>query len=384
MRLLLENGAIWNDLDHEGMTPGCYAHKFGLAELYEVMVDAGVRAELLLGRLGGWVRLGDGDGDGDGDEDGDEEEGEEEERGEERERGRGRGDGQATKVEKDENKEEDEKRLAQNYTTGEGSPEWSDLTAVTSPEYLSSRLTYQEDRLVDSSSNGVMMAWETDIMKQTAALLLSPFSGATNANTSTTANSTTSITPPPQGPRILNIGFGMGIIDSLFRSHGPPPSKHTIIEAHTDVLCTHLHATSTWAKDPTIEIIPKLWQDALPELISPADGGPPRTYDIIYFDTFAEPYSSLRDFFTEYVPLLLDPLRGRFSFFNGLGADRKISYDVYRKVAELDLFEAGLETEWSVVKVPDLVACGEWEGIRRRYWCLDEYWLPVCRIEEAK
>ena len=40
-RLLLQNGAIWNEVDMNLETPGCLARKFRLWELYEIMVDAG-------------------------------------------------------------------------------------------------------------------------------------------------------------------------------------------------------------------------------------------------------------------------------------------------------------------------------------------------------
>ena len=51
IKFLFENGAIWNDLDSNGETPGCIAHRLGLKELYELCVDAGVRAEMLLSRM---------------------------------------------------------------------------------------------------------------------------------------------------------------------------------------------------------------------------------------------------------------------------------------------------------------------------------------------
>ena len=75
---------------------------------------------------------------------------------------------------------------------------------------------------------------------------------------------------------------------------------------------------------------------------------------------------------------------GRFGFFMGCGADRRICYDVYTKVVEMDLFEAGFEVEWEEVDVGELgeEGSGEWEGVRRRYWVLDKYRLPVCRFLE--
>jgi protein arginine N-methyltransferase 2 len=57
VKLLLQNGAIWNDLDNNNETPGCLAYRLGLKELYELMVDAGVRAELLLTHLDEYEQL---------------------------------------------------------------------------------------------------------------------------------------------------------------------------------------------------------------------------------------------------------------------------------------------------------------------------------------
>ena len=84
---------------------------------------------------------------------------------------------------------------------------------VTSEEYLNSKLVYDDAKLVDSDLNGVMMAWETDIMRRSVAAL---------------------IPDSAPGKRILNIGFGMGIVDGMFADL--KPSRHHIIEAHPSVL----------------------------------------------------------------------------------------------------------------------------------------------------
>ena len=65
-----------------------------------------------------------------------------------------------------------------------------------------------------------------------------------------------------------------------------------------------------------------------------------------------------------------------------MGADRQVCYDVYTKVVELDLFEAGFDVEWTDVEVPDLEGRGEWEGVKKAYWKVGGYRLPVCRFME--
>lgn len=325
VKLLLQSGAIWNDVDANDETPGCLARRLGLKELYEIMVDAGVRAEMLLNRLDEYQML---RGSEEDDEDEDEDEGR---------------DG-AAEVSED----SDSKR---SQSLDQGSDPDPSSNNSNSPldniTYLSSSLSIHPTRLLDASRNGIMMSWETPIMERTAAILASS-----------------------SGLRILNVGHGMGIIDTFFQNTSPV--AHHIIEAHPFVLA-QMRANPTWSS-PTVTIHAGRWQDVVHNLI--AQG---QLFDVIYFDTFAEDYSALRDFFSDFVIGLLDE-GGRWGFFNGLGADRQVCYDVYGKLVEMDLFEAGFDTEWTIVEVPEMKDDEEWEGVKRKYWALREYQLPICRF----
>ncbi|KAK6502029.1 Arginine N-methyltransferase 2 [Arthrobotrys musiformis] len=339
LELLLQNGAIWNSLDTNNETPACIAYRLGLTPLYEVMVDAGVRAELLFGRLEGYMAL-----DDDDDDDYEDEELEE---------------GDVIDISVEAQGEKDEEEAPELVSTTEQTAlekAEEEAIPVTSDVYLSSTLSIDDERILDEDKNGVMMSWESHIMSLTVSNLLP----ASSENT---------------GPKILNIGYGMGIIDSYFQSSTPPPSSHHIIEAHPQIL--QVLSNSPISKVPGVTIHAGRWQEVLPKLINDGDV----TFDAIYFDTFAEDYSQLKLFFTEYVIALLNP-EGRFSFFNGLGADRQIAYDVYKKVVDIDLLEAGLETEWIAVDVDSkkMEGDGEWKGVRRKYWDLEKYWLPVSRF----
>lgn len=330
LKLLLQNGAIWNDIDADDETPGCLARKLGLKELYEIMVDAGVRAEMLLNRLDKYhvLRVS---------EDDDDEEDEENE---------------GAFEEPEDSDSNQSQSLDQspdpksNYNESTASPSGSNAP-LDNTTYLSSSLSIHSTHLLDSSRNGIMMSWETPIMERTAAILA-----------------------PSPGLRILNVGYGMGIIDDFFQKSSP--AAHHIIEAHPSILA-QMRANPTWSS-PTVTIHAGRWQDVVHNLI--AQG---QLFDVIYFDTFAEDYSAFRDFFSDFVIRLLDE-RGRWGFFNGLGADRQVCYDVYGKVVEMDLFEAGFDTEWTIVEVPDMKAGEEWEGVKRKYWALREYRLPICRF----
>lgn len=315
VKFLFQNGAIWNDLNTDNETPGCIARRLGLKELYGLCVDAGVRAELLLSRLDEYQPLGD--------------------------------------VDSEEDEDEDEEEAAADpqeaAIQGESAP--NDESAQ-NPNYLASSLTFDRNKITDEAANGVMMRWENKLMRRSAELLL-----------------------PANGLRVLNVGHGMGIIDGFFQETSPV--AHHIIEAHPDVI--KRMKDQGWAEKPGVTIHEGRWQDIVPKLIEHNE-----LFDAIYFDTFAEEYKALREFFTEFVIGLLDPAGGpdkeggKFGFFNGMGADRQVCYDVYNKIVEMDLFEAGFNAEWETITIPNLDAEGEWEGVRQKYWVLDEYKLPTC------
>ncbi|RAL15252.1 protein-arginine N5-methyltransferase [Aspergillus homomorphus CBS 101889] len=335
VRFLLLEGAIWNDLDKNGETPGCIARRVGMREVYEAIVDAGVRAELLLGRLDGYAELSDGDDDEDEEMQGGEDEGE-------------------GKEDTEQEQQQDEEgvpelvdasaAVADAQTAGTGLDSNNPNTDVTQSRYLDSGLTFQRDRLLDQDQNGVMMAWETEIMNRSAKSLL-----------------------PTPGLRVLNIGHGMGIVDGFFQDQAP--AAHHIVEAHPEVVAEMKR--KGWHERPGVVIHEGRWQDILLALVAEGE-----MFDAIYYDTFAESYNDFREFFTEQVIGLLEQ-EGKWSFFNGMGADRQISYDVYQKVVEIDLLEAGFDADWEEFDVPTLE--GEWSGVRRPYWAIEKYRLPLCR-----
>lgn len=350
VQLLFENGAIWNELDNNDETPGCLALRLGLKNVYEAVVAAGVRAELLFNRLDEYAPLPDG---------GEDEEMEDEEiTGFEPSpadvpevNGNANGDG-AVGVSGFEPAPNPSTKIADQAAAG-AAPEITQTNEdgelsnpnVDNPAYLASKLTYSEGRLLDSDKNAVMMDWETEIMKCSADQLC-----------------------PKKGLRTMNIGHGMGIVDRMFMEN--EPEMHYIVEAHPEVL-QHIRNTG-WYEKKNVRVCEGRWQDVLPKLV--AEGV---VLDGMYYDTYAEDYKDLKELFSEYVIQLLDS-NGKFGFYNGLGADRQICYDVYTKVVEIELFDAGLDVEWTTLQVPSLV--GAWDGIRRPYWTVPEYRLPTCKF----
>lgn len=258
MRLLLQNGAIWNDVDSNNETPGCLASRLGLKELYEIMVDAGVRAEMLLNRLDEYEQLA-------GDDDEQDE----------------------AQISGEETKENGQAETPNDGQQQDLDGDEDDPPEINNEDYLQSSLRFQDGRILDSAGNGVMMAWETDLMTRSADHLV-----------------------PRTGLRVLNIGHGMGIIDTFFQAKDP--SAHHIIEAHTGVL--ERMRKDGWNDKQNVTVHEGRWQDVVPKIIEQGI-----LFDAIYFDTFAEDYMALRDFFSDCIIGLLDD-GGKFGFFNGLGA----------------------------------------------------------------
>ncbi|OAK98371.1 arginine N-methyltransferase 2 [Phaeosphaeriaceae sp. SRC1lsM3a] len=322
VNLLLQNGAIWNDLNREDDTPGCIALKLGQEKIYDIMVEAGVRAEILFAKM---AALGLGDS-------GVEEEDLEEVADEAEE--------EQPAAKKQKVSEEEAKEVSKQAED----PVLDDVS-LDNHAYLKSQLRYKDKILLDESDNAVMMDWEDQIMRRHAE----------------------TINPKP-GLKVMNVGHGMGLVDTAIQTHNP--AEHHIIEAHPQV---HQHLRETgWYDKPNVIIHEGRWQDILPKLVEQGV-----VLDGIYYDTFAEDYAALKEFFAEYVIQLLAP-DGIFGWYNGLGADRQICYDVYTKVAEIDLFEAGFDTVWEDIDVPaGLHDKKNWEGTRRPYWTIDVYRLPI-------
>ena len=338
---LLSNGAIWNLPDNQERTPGCIALKLGERgkNLYDVMVRAGTMAELIRNRAGpeieGFVKLCSNDGhDVDG-------EGETDENGSE-----------AAEEEIQKLPDQDETYESEKVNKQTNGFDTEQQDPLSNQRYLSTPLTSTKDALLDAHKNGVMMSWETSIMQRTADhLLYAP------------------------GLRILNVGFGMGIFDTYVQSHANSPAEHHIIEAHPDVL-TKLRQEG-WYDVPGVIIHEGTWQDVSPQLRQSGTA-----FDAIFFDTFAESYAAFREFFSKHVVKLLRKGEdARWSFFNGMGADRRIVYDVYQGVVVGELANAGWRASFEEVDVPKEILEDEkeWEGVKRRYWVIEEYRIPIVR-----
>lgn len=55
-------------------------------------------------------------------------------------------------------------------------------------------------------------------------------------------------------------------------------------------------------------------------------------------------------------------------------------YSVSSSLAELHLEDVGLQVEWHDVLIPESMREEVWKGVRRRYWDLPGYKLPIAKM----
>lgn len=324
MDMLFEYGAGWNFIDYEDKTVGDLILENNgqnrQSSLYQRVVEAGVSAELLLRKLnGGEVEFID--------------------EGELLQAGECYPNAQPEPEQRVEVEVEPE--LKDNDAVQD-----ENATAADPETYLRTKLKYTDDALItEENKDGVMMEWETDIMKLAADTLVS-----------TTKN--------PSEAVVLNIGFGMGIIDTFLQKS--KPKMHYICEAHPDVLSKMKE--DGWYEKENVIILEGKWQDSLNKLL---DEGTV-FFDGIYYDTFSEHYEDMLDLYDVIVGLIKPD--GIFSFFNGLGADRQLCYDVYKKIVEVDVAMYGMKCEYETISLSDKLP--NWKDVKRSYYNCDYYYHP--------
>lgn len=147
--------------------------------------------------------------------------------------------------------------------------------------YFNRKIDIQDEVILDSNGHAedIMMEWEREIMRDAATIV-----------------------SHNQGD-ILNVGFGMGIIDSYIEEHRP--RTHWIIEGHPEVQKKLI--ADGWLQKPHVRLIFKPWQEVIYHL--------PK-FDGIYFDTWDDDQ-------TEFDANIHNILKedGIYSFFNNPAQD---------------------------------------------------------------
>ncbi len=222
-RALLDAGAPWNAIDQYGLCAGNYATNNQHWEVVDLLVEYGTKAELILGAS---IRL-------------------------------AKSLSEGSKNEAERNK----------MTTDEKTPIPVSHEPCTKPDYLQQKVRYNPSNtlLLDDDDDAVMMEWERPLMNAHASLL----------------------TRNAHGKRVLNIGFGLGIIDTALQEY--KPSSHVIIEAHPVVYDKMIK--DGWEKKPGVRICFGRWQDELPNLVEEG-----LIFDGIFYDTYGEHFTDLEDF----------------------------------------------------------------------------------------
>lgn len=238
VRLLIKYGALWNAVDILGYTAADIAWSRNHTACYNVLFQEGVRQSFLLNVI---VRRADAD------------------------------------MKPEENTQEDNSvRItdadATHLTLVSGS---QNEVTYSNKDFLRSRLTFSQDnhgqwRCLDKDNNMVMAEWENEIMLASANALCEG---------------------QHEGFSVLNVGFGLGIIDEAIQTYRP--GRHVIIEPHPDAL--EFMRQLGWDKRPGVEIFEGTWEEYLmPE--NDEDGAIAMElgdFDAIFFDTYSQDYTGV-------------------------------------------------------------------------------------------
>lgn len=208
-----------------------------------------------------------------------------------------------------------------------------------SKPYIQQILTYTEDgRLMDETGQAVMMEWERPIMEQAAQVI--------------TRN----------GGRVLNVGFGMGIIDTEIEKY--PITEHWIIEPHLDVYTKMLN--DGWHLKPHVTILYGDWQyymKFLPE------------FDGIYIDTWDE---QIWDFLKN-TPNMLKK-GGVLSFFNNPRGDEK---GLHMSQEEYDILSPICQIDFETIELNHIDGPDKQTANGGFYWHPDwkTYYCPIVKLK---
>ena len=330
---LLELGAPWNAVDRNGRCAGTHALNAGHQDIVNRIVEAGVQSELMFAEV------------------------------ERRQRDRKKQQFQQKQSSSDDAVGQVSSSFnPSNSSNVSNQPSAATTTAsgMTPEAYVSQKLKYvgrgAAAALVDERGAGVMMQWEKPLMEAHAKVLC--MFG----------------TREERGSDVLNVGFGMGLIDTAIQNmaaQGHAPRTHTIIEAHPDVY--RKMCEDGWDKKPGVRIFHGRWQDVLRE-----QGEELGDFDGVFFDTFDD-VDHMRDFM-EHLPTLVRP-GGIYSFFNGLCPENIIFQGVACQVIKLELEQmpgSRFETEFYPMSV-DCKDASLWDGTPFRYYFRSDYHLPLCR-----
>ena len=168
--------------------------------------------------------------------------------------------------------------------------------------YITSPVRYTEDKLISEHvPYPIMGQHETLIMEESAKVICQ------------------------NRGKVLNVGFGMGIIDSFIRDYSP--QEHHIVDIHPDVIKKAIEM----GFDKTSILYQSDWRDLIPKWNKEKV-----KFDSIYFDTLILDWINKPEWsdFTFIVDSILEE-GGIFSFFNNFATSPNLSQPMWDKLEEL-------------------------------------------------
>jgi len=210
---------------------------------------------------------------------------------------------------------------------------------LTYENYINSELEYEDGFLIDKYGSVIMSIYEEPIMKVAAEIV---------------AN---------KGGDILNVGFGLGIIDHFIQLKNP--TSHTIIEPHKQLFKEAIE--NGW--DKNVEMLNESWLESVDRFIKEG-----KKFDGIYFDPFLyEQYNSTLDKFLKKLKYILKE-DGVFSYFMNHNSTSSVQQNVNNFAGE-DIYNVNLinlNIEYDDRKLKK----------RNGYTIQKEHYIPVVRFKK--
>ena len=184
---------------------------------------------------------------------------------------------------------------------------------MTEKNYIYENIEFYDNKILGEDKNAIMMSWEAPIMKASAKTL------CINKGD------------------ILNVGFGMGIIDSFIQEE--KPHTHWIIEPHPQIL--KKMKNEGWYDKKEVKILEGTWQQYLNTL---------PLFDGIYFDTWRD--NHVINFINRISYLLKSD--GVFTYFNS-PKDGHLNLYPYTDIDEYtNLIKQNLYYDYTILDIKNI------------------------------
>jgi SAM-dependent methyltransferase len=209
--------------------------------------------------------------------------------------------------------------------------------------YIYQNINIKDNIILDENGNAIMMEWERSIMFASAKMICH------------------------NKGDVLNIGFGMGIIDSFIQENNP--YTHWIIEKHPQVI--EYMKNTGWYDKKNVKILEGDWKDFIQYL---------PLFDGIYFDIWED--LDHENLFKK-MSYIIKP-NGLLSYFNSPKDGHLNLYPFTQISTYTDLIRQGLFYDYSIIDIENIKNRNNQRIDKEEYFPIDQklYFNPIWTKKE--